>query len=112
MPPAVVDECMRLCKTDMTIRTAVLDARHLAGRCKFCSMILQTRYGKEFQRGRSADFIEAKLAERDARHDRGGRSRYLVEPNIKEGKGGLRDLNTLYWLATYHYGVKIARSAN
>jgi [protein-PII] uridylyltransferase len=99
-----VDECIRLCKSDMTIRTAVLDTRFLIGDTGLYEE-LQTRYRKEFQRGRSTDFIEAKMAERDARHDRGGQSRYLVEPNIKEGKGGLRDLNTLYWLATYHYGV-------
>ena len=47
----------------------------------------------------------AKLDERDARHDRSGRSRYLVEPNLKEGKGGLRDLNTLFWIARYSYQI-------
>ena len=49
--------------------------------------------------------MEAKLAERDARHERQGESRYLVEPNIKEGKGGLRDLQTLYWIGKYLYHV-------
>src|SRR6202000_441043 len=49
------------------------------------------------------DFVEAKLAERDHRHMRQGESRYLVEPNIKEGKGGLRDLQTLYWIGKYIY---------
>jgi [protein-PII] uridylyltransferase len=99
-----VDECIRLCKSDMTIRTAVLDARILAGDPGMFEQ-LRARFRKEFQRGRSSNFIESKLAERDQRHSRAGQSRYLVEPNIKEGKGGLRDLNTLYWLATYHYGV-------
>ena len=48
----------------------------------------------------------AKLAERDARHDRMGDTRYVLEPNIKEGKGGLRDLQTLFWIAKYLFRVK------
>ena len=51
-------------------------------------------------------FVEAKLAERDARHERMGDSRYVLEPHIKEGKGGLRDLQTLFWIAKYLYRVK------
>ncbi|MBU2587457.1 MAG: [protein-PII] uridylyltransferase, partial [Alphaproteobacteria bacterium] len=46
-----------------------------------------------------------KLAERDARHKRMGDSRYVVEPNIKEGKGALRDLQTLYWIGKYVHRV-------
>ncbi len=53
-----------------------------------------------------APFIEAKLAEQNARHARAGASRYLVEPNIKDGKGGLRDLHTLHWLAKHLYPDK------
>ena len=55
--------------------------------------------------GSASKFIQAKLAERDARHKRMGETRYLVEPNIKDGKGGLRDLQTLFWIAKYHYRV-------
>ena len=66
---------------------------------------LSQRYDKEIVAGTSAEFIAAKLAERDARHARSGDTRYLVEPNVKEGKGGLRDLNTLFWIAKYHYGA-------
>ena len=53
-----------------------------------------------------AEFVAAKLAERDARLAKSGRSRFLVEPNVKEGKGGLRDLNTLFWIAKYVYRVR------
>ena len=57
------------------------------------------------------EFVAAKLAERDARiTKREGRSRYLVEPNVKEGKGGLRDLNTFFWIAKYVYRVRRRRS--
>ncbi len=99
-----VDECVRLARNDMTIRTALLDSRLLTGDAGLYED-LRARYAREFQRGRSRDFIEAKLAERDTRHARAGTSRYLVEPNVKDGKGGLRDLHTLFWLATYHYAV-------
>src|SRR6202000_2933554 len=51
---------------------------------------------------------EATLMERSIRHERQGESRYLVEPNIKEGKGGLRDLQTLYWIGKYLYHVQDA----
>src|SRR5262249_28425111 len=53
-----------------------------------------------------AEFVAAKLAEREERLRRAGQSRYLVEPNVKEGKGGLRDLHTLYWIAKYVYRVR------
>ena len=59
----------------------------------------------EIIKGTAAQFVEAKLDERDERHARLGDSRYLVEPNVKEGKGGLRDLHTLFWIAKYIYRV-------
>ena len=62
--------------------------------------------------GTAAAFVAAKLAERDERHARAGASRYLVEPNVKEGKGGLRDLNTLYWIAQYLHPPAILRDAD
>src|SRR5205807_4270609 len=64
------------------------------------------RFDTEIARGSAAQFVEAKLAERDARHQRVGDSRYQLEPNVKEGKGGLRDLHTLYWIAKYIYRIE------
>src|SRR5690606_27595603 len=52
------------------------------------------------------EFVQAKLAERDDRHAKAGESRYLVEPNVKDGKGGLRDLHTLFWIGKYFYRVR------
>jgi [protein-PII] uridylyltransferase len=95
-----VDESLRLAKTDLHIRTGLLDARFLAGDPRLFDD-LQTRYRREVARGTGATFSEARLAERDLRHARAGASRYLVEPNLKDGKGGLRDLNTLLWIARY-----------
>jgi [protein-PII] uridylyltransferase len=102
-----VDECIRLARSDMTIRTAVLEARHLWGDAGLADSLL-VRFDTEVVKGTAAEFIAAKLAERDERHRRQGRSRYLVEPNVKEGKGGLRDLNTLFWIAKYFYRVRRA----
>jgi len=99
-----VDECLRMARADVTIRTALLESRYIWGDEKLFDE-LRARFDAEVVAGTSRDFIEAKLAERDARHARMGDSRYVVEPNIKEGKGGLRDLHTLFWIAKYAYRV-------
>jgi len=93
-----VEEALSLGKSDMTIRTALLEARPLAGDAGLASEFLgrfQTMVGS----GDPRPFIAAKLEEREARHAKAGAVRYRVEPNIKDGKGGLRDLNTLFWIA-------------
>ncbi len=99
-----VDETMRAAKEDVTIRTSLLDTRLICGNAE-----LFRKFKKEFDHYVSASnapvFVEAKLSERDERHKRCGDSRYALEPNIKEGKGGLRDLHTLYWLAQYIYRI-------
>jgi len=99
-----IDECIRQSKADMTIRTAILEARFLLGdKVLFDEMV--KRFDEEVVRGTAAEFVAAKLAEREERHRRSGQSRYLVEPNVKDGKGGLRDLHTLFWIAKYVYRV-------
>ncbi|WP_018182255.1 [protein-PII] uridylyltransferase [Kaistia granuli] len=100
-----VDECIRLSRGDMTIRTAILESRFLWGDQHLFDELTQ-RFDTEVVKGTGPEFIAAKLAERDDRHRRQGASRYLVEPNVKEGKGGLRDLHTLFWIAKYFYRVR------
>jgi [protein-PII] uridylyltransferase len=100
-----VSECIRAAKADMTIRTAVLEARYLLGERKLYDELM-ARFDKDVVQGTAAEFVAAKLAEREERHRRAGQSRYLVEPNVKDGKGGLRDLHTLYWIAKYVYRVR------
>jgi [protein-PII] uridylyltransferase len=97
-------ECVRLAKQDITIRTALLEARYLWGDQAMYEE-LRRKFWSEIATGSGQDFVEAKLAERDDRHHHQGESRYLVEPNIKEGKGGLRDLQTLYWIGKYVFHV-------
>ena len=100
-----VDDCLRLAKSDISVRTAVLEARFVWGDQDLFEE-LRSRFAKEIVAGSGASFVEAKLAERDERHLRLGDSRYLVEPNIKDGKGGLRDLHTLFWIGKYVHGVQ------
>src|ERR1700736_823021 len=100
-----VDESIRQARGDMTIRTAILETRFLTGDRPLYDELVE-RFDKEVVHGTAAEFVTAKLAEREERHRRAGQSRYLVEPNVKDGKGGLRDLHTLFWIAKYVYRVR------
>ncbi|MDB5445847.1 MAG: glnD [Phenylobacterium sp.] len=104
-----VEECVRLSREDFTIRTSILEARRLIGDEALAGDLIR-RFQTEVVKGTGAEFVAAKLKERDERHARAGSSRYMVEPNVKEGKGGLRDLNTLFWIAQYlHPGKPIEK---
>ncbi len=99
-----IEDCVRLAKRDLTIRTALLEARFLWGE-QALFLELRKTFSEQVISGAAMDFVTGKLAERDARHEKMGDSRYYVEPNIKDGKGGLRDLQTLYWIAKFAYEV-------
>ena len=99
-----VDESIRYAERDQTIRTALLESRYIWGDRELFDELVKG-YAAKFGSGDGRDFVEAKLSERDQRHTRMGDSRYVVEPNVKEGKGGLRDLHTLFWIAKYLYRV-------
>jgi [protein-PII] uridylyltransferase len=100
-----VTECIRLSKADATIQTAVLEARYIWGDRALFDELWQA-YEKNIMAGGPEDFIATKLVERDQRHRRAGESRYLVEPDVKDGKGGLRDLHTLFWIAKFCYRTR------
>jgi len=100
-----VDELIALAATDLTVRTAILEARWLWDDEPLFDEV-QARFGKEIVAGKAKSFVSEKLEERDSRHRRMGDSRYVVEPNVKEGKGGLRDLHTLFWIGKYAYQVR------
>lgn len=100
-----VDESIRQARGDMTIRTAILETRFLTGDQPLYNELVE-RFDKDVVQGTASEFVTAKLAEREERHRRGGQSRYLVEPNVKDGKGALRDLHTLFWIAKYVYRVR------
>src|SRR6478672_4436365 len=99
-----LDEMIRMAKSDLTIRTALLEARYVWGdRAVYDDA--SRRFDAEIVDGGARAFVAEKLAERDARHVRMGDSRYVVEPNVKEGKGGLRDLHALFWIGKYVHRV-------
>ena len=98
-----VEACVQLGQEDMTIRTTLLETRLVCGNARLLEELDKKAFEDLFRKaGRS--FIETKLAERDERHEVAGGSRYLLNPNIKDGKGGLRDLQTLFWLAKCLHG--------
>lgn len=99
-----VNECLKEAQGDVTIRTSMLDARCLTGdRTLFADF--QTAFRADCAAEGPTDYIHQKQAERAARHKRFGETPFMVEPNVKEGKGGLRDLQTLYWLARYVFNT-------
>ncbi|HMM65098.1 MAG TPA: nucleotidyltransferase domain-containing protein, partial [Mesorhizobium sp.] len=100
-----IDECLRLARGDITISTAILEARFVWGEKALCDELIR-RFDDEVVRLTGPEYVQAKLAERDARHAKAGESRYVVEPNVKDGKGGLRDLHTLFWIGKYYYRVR------
>ncbi len=102
-----IKDCLRLGREDYTIRTALLEHRFLDGD-EALAAEFSARLSKDLFRNTAPEFVEAKLAERAERHRKQGGQRYMVEPNVKEGKGGLRDLQTLFWIGKYIYGVRDA----
>lgn len=99
-----IDDCIRLGTSDITIRTSLLEHRLICGHAATAES-LRDRLWSELFDNSIPEFIEAKMAERAERHRRQGGQRYVLEPNVKEGKGGLRDLQTLYWIAKYIHRV-------
>ena len=99
-----IDECIRLAKSDNTILTAILEARYICGDENLFERLV-TDFRREIVSKDAREFIADKLGERDQRHFKVGESRYLVEPDVKDGKGGLRDLHTLFWIAKYIYAT-------
>ncbi|MDD9990398.1 MAG: [protein-PII] uridylyltransferase [Rhodospirillales bacterium] len=100
-----VSDCLGRARKDMTIRTSVLESRHVWGDQALYDGFRQ-RFLTELVPGTEAEFVAAKLRERDERHVRQGGSRYLLEPNVKDGKGGLRDLHVLFWIAKYLFRIE------
>ena len=100
-----IEDCLTEGAKDTTIRTALLDARHVAG-----GVPLFTEFHRRFRTGCKeagiAEYVAAKQGERAVRHRRYGDSPFMVEPNVKEGRGGLRDIQTLYWIARYVFDTQ------
>lgn len=100
-----LDDMIRAARDDLTIRTALLEGRFIWGDRDLYDSAA-ARFDAEVVAGNARAFVADKLAERDERHRKMGDSRYVVEPNVKEGKGGLRDLHTLFWIGKFIHRVR------
>jgi len=99
-----IDDCIEKSKLDLTISTALLEKRFIVGN-KYVFSLLNDKFTFFIKNTKTLKFVEAKLVESKLRHKRFGGSRYVVEPNVKDGKGGLRDLHTLIWISKFAYKV-------
>ena len=101
-------ECLRLAAKDLEIKTALLDSRYLCGE-ESLAQEFQSAITRELMGKRTEQFFQAKARESQTRHQRYGASLYLLEPNLKEGCGGLRDLHTAWWLAKVKFKLQNLR---
>ncbi|GBQ68079.1 uridylyltransferase PII [Ameyamaea chiangmaiensis NBRC 103196] len=100
-----ISQCIAEADSDTTVRTTLLDARLLWGDSRLFAMF-EARFILACIDAGAPRFIHDKREERHQRHLRFGESPYLVEPNVKEGRGALRDLQTLYWMCRYTFGAR------
>ena len=99
-----INDCIEKSKSDLTILTSLLEKRFVSGNNEIYNL-LNSEFKLFIDNSKTLDFVAAKLEESDTRHKRFGGSRYVVEPNVKDGKGGLRDLHTLIWISKFAYKV-------
>lgn len=99
-----VRDCMKLAAQDLKVKTALLDTRFLAGDAALYAEVT-TVIERELLKRNATRFFREKVAESEERHRKYGDSVYLVEPHVKEGEGGLRDLHTAMWLAKVKFVV-------
>ena len=99
------EECGALAKDDLTIFTSMLEARYLAGSAALFGQ-LENTISPAYMWG-SKHFYSAKLKETESRHDHFGNTENNLEPHVKNGPGGLRDIQVIGWIARRHYGVAL-----
>lgn len=99
-----IADCLELGMSDLTIRTSMMEARFLAGSAELFQDF-QRRFTSRVVQRRADWFVQAKIEERQREYEKFGETIYLLEPNVKKSKGGLRDLHLLQWVALARYGV-------
>jgi [protein-PII] uridylyltransferase len=99
-----LQDCVEMANSDLTVKTALLDARLLIGSETLFGDLKKLMVSQVLAK-RSDAFITEKLDEKEKRRGKYGSSVYILEPNIKEGEGCLRDLHTAMWVAKIKYKV-------
>ena len=97
-------DCIKKSSSDITVCTSLLEKRFITGN-KENFELLKINFTSFIDKAKTLNFVKAKLEESEIRHKNFGGSRYVVEPNVKDGKGGLRDLHTIFWISKFAYNV-------
>jgi len=97
-------ECLQQARTDITIITNLMEARYISGSIKLFEKLSKAIDSQSMWS--SKDFLKARLKEQQIRYQKYGRTAYCIEPDIKYSPGGLRDLQTIFWLAKHHYHIQ------
>jgi [protein-PII] uridylyltransferase len=100
-----ITDCIKIARDDTTVRTSMLESRHICGDELITSQLMQTLYKDFLSRGARV-FLKTKAGERDHRHAQYGHAATYMEPHVKEGKGGLRDCHLALWCGMVKYGVR------
>ncbi len=100
-----VKDCLVDAEKDFFFQVALLDARFLAGSEDLFDSLLK-KFKKKFIEGRRSKFLHEMKEHRDERHRRFGIHGYLLEPHIKESRGGFRDIQAILWTGQVVFGFK------
>ncbi len=98
----VIADCVEMAAADSTVKTALMDVRFLNGSRSLYATLHKVVFTQILPKS-SDKFIKAKMADLKVRREKYGSTVYLLEPNLKEGEGGLRDLQTAMWVARVKY---------
>ncbi len=104
----VIADCIEMASADATVKTALIDARYLHGSRQLFEALAKVIYNQILPKS-SDSFIKQKIADMKGRREKYGSTVYLLEPNLKEGEGGLRDLQTAMWVAKVKYKFRDPR---
>ena len=99
-----LDEAIAQANGDLRTKTALLEARFLAGDSALASHF-RKRFRVECVHGREEEYVENRMRDQAARHAKFGNSVYMQEPHVKSGCGGLRDYQNLLWIAAFKEGA-------
>ena len=99
-----IDDCQRESLADISVATTLLEARLLAGPELLFNAMKKALAPDHIWS--AADFYEAKVKEQQQRHLRFHDTGYNLEPNLKASPGGLRDIQTIAWVAKRHFGAE------
>lgn len=99
-----VKDAVRFAREDFIFQVALLDARMLAGSSELF-VKLTTKYRKKFLEGRRNEFVRTMQTYMEERREKYGQHSFLLEPHIKESKGGMRDIQAILWVAKAVFGL-------